>query len=52
MTKAVSDYTTRFLEPLDHAEQTALVAALVKLYAPTAEGQRLPPHPEPARRKS
>jgi DNA-binding MarR family transcriptional regulator len=52
MTKAVSDYTTRFLEPLDHAEQTALVAALVKLYAPTAEGQRLPPRLEPARRKS
>jgi DNA-binding MarR family transcriptional regulator len=52
MTMAVSDYTTRFLEPLDQAEQIVLVATLAKLYAPTAEGQRLPPRPEPARRKS
>ena len=45
MTKAVSDYTAGFLEPLDQAEQAALVAALTKLYATTAEGQRLPPRP-------
>jgi DNA-binding MarR family transcriptional regulator len=52
MTKAVGDYTARFLEPLDRAEQMTLVAALAKLYATTAEGRRLPPRPEPARRKT
>jgi DNA-binding MarR family transcriptional regulator len=52
MTKAVGDYTARFLEPLDQAEQMTLVAALAKLYATTAEGRRLPPRPEPARRKT
>ncbi len=51
MTQAVSDYTAGFLEPLDPAEQAALVSALTKLYATTAEGQRLPPHLDPAGRK-
>jgi DNA-binding MarR family transcriptional regulator len=41
MTEAVGDYTARFLEPLDQAEQTALVAALGKLFATTPEGQRM-----------
>jgi DNA-binding MarR family transcriptional regulator len=40
---AVGAYTARFLEPLSPAEQAALVAALTKLYAATAEGRRLPP---------
>jgi DNA-binding MarR family transcriptional regulator len=43
MNKAASEYTARFLEPLGEAEQTALVAALTKLYASTPEGRRLPP---------
>jgi DNA-binding MarR family transcriptional regulator len=51
MTEAVSGFTTRFLAPLDQAEQTALISALAKLYATTAEGQRLPPRPGPARRR-
>ncbi|HEY0934993.1 MAG TPA: MarR family transcriptional regulator [Trebonia sp.] len=50
MTKAVGEYTARFLDPLDQPEQTALAAALAKLYAATAEGRRLPPRPEPAGR--
>lgn len=48
MTEAVGDFTTRFLRPLDQAEQTALVSALTKLYATTAEGRQLPPRPESA----
>jgi MarR family transcriptional regulator, lower aerobic nicotinate degradation pathway regulator len=51
MTEAVSDFATRFLEPLDQTEQTALISALTKLYAATAEGRRLPPRPEPAGRR-
>lgn len=45
MAEAVDVFTTRFLEPLGQAEQTALVSALAKLYATTAEGRRLPPGP-------
>jgi len=41
MTEAVGDYTRRFLEPLDQAEQTALAAALGKLFATTPEGRRM-----------
>ena len=50
MAKTVGEYTARFLDPLDQAEQAALASALTKLYAATAEGRRLPPRPEPARR--
>jgi DNA-binding MarR family transcriptional regulator len=50
VTKAVTDYTDRFLEPLSQAEQTDLVAALAKLYATTPEGRRIPPRPAPAGR--
>jgi DNA-binding MarR family transcriptional regulator len=49
MTESVAGYTARFLEPLDQAELATLVAALTKLYATTPEGQRLPPHPKPAK---
>jgi len=49
MTEAVDDYTVRFLEPLDQAEQTALVSALAKLFATTPEGRRMPRLPEPVR---
>lgn len=41
MTTAVDDYTARFLEPLDQAEQTALAGALGKLFAATPEGRRM-----------
>jgi DNA-binding MarR family transcriptional regulator len=41
MTEAVGDYTARFLEPLDQAEQAALVGALGKLFATTPEGRRM-----------
>jgi hypothetical protein len=41
MVEAVDDYTARFLEPLDQAEQTALVGALGKLLATTPEGRRM-----------
>jgi DNA-binding MarR family transcriptional regulator len=51
MAAAADDFTTRFLEPLDRAEQAALISALTKLYASTPEGQRLPPRPEPVRQR-
>jgi DNA-binding MarR family transcriptional regulator len=41
MAEAVDDYTARFLEPLDQAEQTALAGALAKLFATTPEGRRM-----------
>jgi len=41
MTEAVDDYTARFLEPLDQAEQAALAGALGKLFATTPEGRRM-----------
>jgi DNA-binding MarR family transcriptional regulator len=41
MAGAVDDYTARFLEPLDQAEQTALAGALGKLFATTPEGRRM-----------
>jgi DNA-binding MarR family transcriptional regulator len=50
VTKAVTEYTERFLEPLSQTEQAGLVAALAKLYAATPEGRRLPPRPAPAGR--
>jgi DNA-binding MarR family transcriptional regulator len=43
MTKAVDQYDAQFLELLDQGEQAALIAALTKLYATTAEGQRITP---------
>jgi len=43
MDRAAGEYTEHFLAPLDRAEREALVASLVKLYAGTAEGQRIPP---------
>jgi hypothetical protein len=43
MGRATGEYTERFLAPLDRAEREALVASLVKLYAGTAEGRRIPP---------
>jgi DNA-binding MarR family transcriptional regulator len=49
MTEAVDEYTVRFLEPLEQAEQTALVSALAKLFAATPEGRRMPRTPEPTR---
>ena len=42
MSTAVDEYDARFLEPLDPEEQASLVAALAKLFAATAEGQRMP----------
>ena len=50
VTKAVTEYTERFLEPLSQAEQAGLVAALAKLYAATPEGRRMPPRPASAAR--
>jgi DNA-binding MarR family transcriptional regulator len=47
MTEAVDDYTVRFLEPLEQAEQATLVTALVKLFATTPEGRRMPRPPNP-----
>ena len=47
MTEAVDGYTVRFLEPLEQAEQAALVSALAKLFAATPEGRRMPRLPEP-----
>jgi DNA-binding MarR family transcriptional regulator len=41
MARAVDEYTARFLEPLDQAEQTALTGALGKLFATTPEGRRM-----------
>ncbi|MFY9927726.1 MAG: MarR family transcriptional regulator [Streptosporangiaceae bacterium] len=52
MTAAVDRYTRRFMEPLDPAEQTALVAALRKLYVTTGEGQGRPFQLEPATTKA
>jgi DNA-binding MarR family transcriptional regulator len=49
MRAAVSDYNARFLEPLDRAEQAALVAVLRKLYVTTPEGQGRPFQAESAR---
>jgi DNA-binding MarR family transcriptional regulator len=52
MAAATEEYTTRFFDSLDQAEQAALTSALTKLYATTPEGKRMPPRPEPARRPS
>ena len=41
MASAVDDYTARFLEPLDQAEQMALAGALAKLFATTPEGRSM-----------
>jgi DNA-binding MarR family transcriptional regulator len=41
MALAVDDYTARFLEPLDQAEQVALAGALGKLFVTTPEGRRM-----------
>ena len=46
MTGAVDEYTARFLEPLEQAEQAALVAALAKLFVTTPEARRMNPRPE------
>jgi DNA-binding MarR family transcriptional regulator len=43
MGRATGEYTARLLAPLDRAEQQALVKSLSKLYAGTAEGQRIRP---------
>jgi hypothetical protein len=48
--KAVTGYTERFLEPLSQAERANLVSVLVKLYAATPEGRRMPPRLAPAGR--
>src|SRR5581483_7934315 len=46
MTGAVDEYTARFLEPLDQAEQASLVTALAKLFVTTPEARRMNPRPE------
>ncbi len=52
MAEAVDAYTARFLEPLDPAEQTALAAALAKLFVTTPEGRRMTTRSEPAGRSA
>ena len=46
MTGAVDEYTARFLEPLDQAEQASLVTALAKLFVTTPEARRMNLRPE------
>jgi DNA-binding MarR family transcriptional regulator len=47
MTEAVSRYNARFLAPLGHAEQAALISSLTKLFVTTPEGQGPPSTPNP-----
>ncbi|MGD0244939.1 MAG: MarR family winged helix-turn-helix transcriptional regulator [Streptosporangiaceae bacterium] len=49
MTGAADEYNARFFEPLDQAEQAALVSALAKLFATTPESRRMALRPDPVR---
>jgi len=46
MTGAADEYNARFFEPLDQAEQAALVSALGKLFATIPEGRRMALRPD------
>jgi hypothetical protein len=46
MTGAADEYNARFFEPLNQAEQAALVSALGKLFATTQESRRMALRPD------